>query len=94
MQSVNLEQELKGYVRDKLTKDSSELLKEGCIEIEFLSGSTYIGEGTDSNKNGNGIYKFSNGDIYFGEWQGNLFHGSGTYIFANGESFRGRFVKG
>ena len=50
-------------------------------QINYTDGSGYIGNLSDDERNGYGIYYYVNGDIYCGVWKQNLFDGDGIYLY-------------
>ncbi|KEG07433.1 putative phosphatidylinositol-4-phosphate 5-kinase-like protein [Trypanosoma grayi] len=65
------------------------------LEIQFPSGSKYIGSFRDGQMNGYGkYYYFPSGDIYEGDWEADMKHGHGTYTYACGDKYIGEWYMG
>ncbi len=63
-------------------------------EVEFESGSRYVGDFVDGLYEGQGEYTYSDGEGYVGAFLDGKFHGQGTYTYANGDKYVGEFKRG
>ena len=55
------------------------------------SGSKYVGEYRNGERDGLGSYKFDNGSTYVGEFKNGKINGQGTYTFYSGDKYIGEF---
>ena len=52
--------------------------------IDYAKGDVYVGEFSDDQCNGQGIYTFAIGFVYVGEFRDDQYNGRGTFTFAGG----------
>jgi len=49
----------------------------------------YIGEFTNGERHGHGVFHYASGAKYEGQWKHNMKHGNGKFTFKNGYVFSG-----
>ncbi|ORC84508.1 putative phosphatidylinositol-4-phosphate 5-kinase-like protein, partial [Trypanosoma theileri] len=78
-----------------LVRQEKKLVNSDNTEVQFPSGSKYVGSIRNGQLNGYGkYYYFPSGDIYEGEWESDMKHGKGTYTYASGDRYEGEWYRG
>jgi len=61
--------------------------------MQYIDGSTYVGQMEDSKRHGQGIWQSNTGQ-YDGQWQGDVQHGKGRQTWVDGRVYDGQFEFG
>jgi len=64
----------------------------GTGKYRYGSGSVYVGQFVNGQREGKGKMTFANNDVYEGQFSQNKIHGEGTMLYANGDKYAGQWV--